>query len=93
MNSDLYIHAFKVFFFSNVCMCVYAEINVRISAALCVPVATLVHVIKGFGSPWASQASLAVLSAGNDTVLMCGSAILGLDLTTGAYKIDLENRL
>lgn len=25
-----------------------------------------------------------MLSAGNDTVLMCGSAILGLDLTTGA---------
>lgn len=24
-----------------------------------------------------------VLSAGNDTVLICGSAILGLDLTTG----------
>lgn len=73
-------------------ICAYAYINVCISV-LCVPVATLVHVMEGFGSPWASQASLAVLSAGNDTVRMCGSAILGLDLTTGAYEKDLENRL
>lgn len=63
----------------------YAQINLC-GTVLCVPVATLVHVMEGFGSPRASQASLAVLSAGNDTVLMCGSAILGLDLTTGAYE-------
>lgn len=44
---------------------------------------TLVHVIEGFGSPSASQFNLALLSAGNDTVLICGSAILGLDLRTG----------
>lgn len=56
----------------------------------CLPVATLVHVMEGFGSPWNSQASQAVLSAGKDTVLMWGSAILGLDLTTGAYGRNLE---
>lgn len=86
----LYINAFKGVQFQIYVHCVFAEINLCISAALCVPVATLVHVMEGFGSPWASQASLAVLSAGNDTVLMCGSAILGLDLRTGAYEKDLE---
>ena len=48
-----------------------------------VPVETLVHVMVGLGSPLASQARLAVLSAGKDTVLIWGSAILGLDLKTG----------
>lgn len=45
---------------------------------------TLVQVIEGFGSPWASQFNLATLSAGNDAALICGSAILGLDLRSGA---------
>lgn len=62
-------------------------------SAVCTPVATLIHVMVGFGSPLASQVSLAVLSAGNDTVLTCGSAILGLDLTTGAYKSTLNHRI
>lgn len=39
--------------------------------------------MEGFGSPSALQASLAVLSAGTDTVLMCGSAIFGLARTSG----------
>lgn len=52
----------------------------------CVPVATLVHMMEGFGCPSASQASIAMLSAGNETVLVCGSAILGLELTAGACK-------
>lgn len=61
--------------------------------ALCVPVATLVHVMEGFGSPSASHVSLAVLSAGNDTTLMCGSAILGLDRETeGCQKYFLKKK-
>lgn len=61
---------------------VFAEMHI----CCMIPVATFVHVMEGFGSPWASQSSLAVLSAATDIVLTCGSAILGLDLTRGAYK-------
>lgn len=50
------------------------------------PVETLVHVMVGIGSPCASQCNLAVLSAGNDTVLMCGPVIFGLDRTIGIFK-------
>lgn len=60
--------------------------------ALCVPVATLVHVMEGFGSPSASHVSLAVLSAGNDTTLMCGSAILGLDRETEGCQKYLKKQ-
>lgn len=60
--------------------------------ALCVPVATLVHVMEGFGSPSASHVSLAVLSAGNDTTLMCGSAILGLDRETEGCQKYLKKK-
>lgn len=47
----------------------FVQIIVK-TAVVCLPVATLVHVMKGFGSPSDSQTSLAVLSAGKDTVLM-----------------------
>lgn len=60
--------------------------------ALCVPVATLVHVMEGFGSPSASHVSLAVLSAGTDTTLMCGSAILGLDRETEGCQKYLKKK-
>lgn len=60
-------------------MCVFSELHI----SCMIPVATLVHVMEGFGSPSASQASLAVLSAGTDTVLMCGSEIFGLARTRG----------
>lgn len=60
-------------------LCVLSKLHIR----CVIPVATLVHVMEGLGSPWASQASLAVLSAGMDTVLMCGSAIFGLARTSG----------
>lgn len=56
-------------------------------------VAVLVHVMEGFGSPSASQVSQAVLFAGKDTVLTCGFAIRGLDLSAGACIKDCEDIL
>lgn len=74
VNEDLWDGLFELhLFFVHFLCCV-------------IPVATLVHVMKGFGSPWASQASLAVLSAGTDRVLMCGSAIFGLARTGGVCR-------